>query len=170
MLKPNQNSLQRGAGHSLECLFLVHCKNWTTSHSGLVSNPTFTPLAHWGLDRAIPKCIVGPSVPSAPSLAVRSWHFFNFSGCVGSVSQSDRGCVWLLRQIPLPHPSEAPSVVRWRMDAVGKLRHVQACSWVIVYCLMFSPCKIQPVLHGSRGDPRHPPLQHIPHSTSPNRS
>ena len=42
------------------------------------------------LNGAEPQCIVAPSVASAPSLALRSWETFNFSGRDGSVSQSDR--------------------------------------------------------------------------------
>ena len=72
------------------------------------------------LHGAIPKCILGPSVPSAPSLAFRNWENVNFSGCDGSVSQSD--CVkWVKfhwRRIP-PQSGTAP-VVLWRTDAVGK--------------------------------------------------
>ena len=38
----------------------------------------------------IPLTLNGPSVASAPSLALRSWENFNFSGRDRSVSQSDR--------------------------------------------------------------------------------
>ena len=67
------------------------------------------------LHGAIPKCIVGPSVPSAPSLAFRSCTNVNFSGCDGSVSQSDR-VMWgefHWRRVPPPpsvrHASRRPS-------------------------------------------------------------
>ena len=55
--------------------------------------------------------VLGPSVPSAPSLA----KMFNFLGCDGSVSQSDR-VKWgkLHRRRVLPRPSDTPP------DAVGE--------------------------------------------------
>ena len=84
------------------------------------------------LHGVIPKCIVGRPVPSAPSLAFRSCENVNFSGCNGSVSQSDQGSVGKyhspIRQTRLPSSFDGrvqwASCVMERMDGPHRCRAV----------------------------------------------